>query len=405
MTRSRVAPPSCGSRRATRWLVVTVLVVCAIARLAAQTPPAPGDALAGVTPDEFELFNLGLEDFLEVEAPEEGLGPAFNGTSCGSCHNVPAVGGVSPVAELRAGKIGPDGQYTDFDPDTGSLFQLFSIPSHGCQVVIPDDANVIARRVPIPVFGGGLVDAISDETLRALEDPLDLNRDGVSGRAAIVTDLATGELRVGRFGWKAQQATLLVFGADAYRNEMGITSDLFPAEQSFGIAPELMRLCDPIPDPEDVAEPASGRRGIDNFESFMKFLAPIARGPIDAEVRLGEQTFEAIGCAACHIPVLHTGPSANPLFDRQPVALYADLLLHDVATGDGIAQGAAAANEVRTPALWGLRFRRPLLHDGRAATVTDAIMAHGGEADLARAGFAALGPDARAAVLAFLGSL
>lgn len=405
MTRRREGPQGRDHGRWTRWLVAPAVVGCLIAPAAAQTPPAPGDALAGVTPAEFELFNLGLEDFLEVEDPEEGLGPAFNGTSCGGCHNVPAVGGISPVAELRAGKVDADGRYADFDPDAGSLFQLFSIPSHGCQVVIPSDANVIARRVPIPVFGGGLVDAIPDETLLALEDPLDLDRDGVSGRAAIVEDLATGELRVGRFGWKAQHASLLVFGADAYLNEMGITSDLFPREQSFGIAPELMRLCDPIPDPEDVADPATGRRGIDNFESFMRFLAPVARGPVDAEVQLGEQTFDAIGCAACHIPVLHTGPSANPLFDRQPVALYADLLLHDVGTGDGIAQAAAAANEVRTPALWGLRFRRPLLHDGRAATVTDAISAHGGEALLAREGFEALGPAARAAVVAFLGSL
>jgi CxxC motif-containing protein (DUF1111 family) len=404
MTHSRVFPQGGARGRWTRWLVA-LAVVRFIAPAAAQTPPAPGDALAGVTPAEFELFNLGLEDFLEVEDPEEGLGPAFNGTSCGACHNVPAVGGISPVAELRAGKVDADGRYADFDPDAGSLFQLFSIPSHGCQVVIPSDANVIARRVPIPVFGGGLVEGIPDETLLALEDPLDLDRDGVSGRAAIVEDLATGDLRVGRFGWKAQHASLLVFGADAYLNEMGITSDLFPREQSFGIAPELMRLCDPIPDPEDVAEPATGRRGIDNFESFMKFLAPVARGPVDAEVRLGEQTFDAIGCAACHVPVLHTGPSSNPLFDRQPVALYADLLLHDVGTGDGIAQAAAAANEVRTPALWGLRFRRPLLHDGRAATVADAVAAHAGEAVLAREGFDALGPAARAAVLAFLGSL
>ena len=371
----------------------------------AQIPPAPGDALPGLTPSEFELFNLGLEDFLEVEEPEDGLGPAYNGTSCGGCHNVPAVGGISPVAELRAGLVDADGTYRDFDPDAGSLFQLFSIPSHGCQVVIPAAANVIARRVPIPLFGAGLVDAIPDETLLALEDPLDLDRDGVSGRAAIVADPATGELRVGRFGWKAQHASLLVFGADAYRNEMGITSDLFPREQSFGIDPELMRLCDPIPDPEDVEEPATGRRGIDNFESFMKFLAPVGRGAIDAQVRLGEQAFDAIGCAACHVPVLETGPSSNPLFDRQPVALFTDLLLHDVGTGDGIAQAAGAANEVRTPALWGVRFRRPLLHDGRAATMTDAIEAHAAEAALARQGFDALDPVARAALVAFLGSL
>ena len=132
-----------------------------------------------------------------------------------------------------------------------------------------------------PLFGAWLVEAISDDTLLALSDPLDLDRNGVSGRAAVIEDVATGDLRVGRFGWKSQQPTLIAFWADAYLNEMGITSDLFPNEQSFGISPELMRLCDPIPDPEDIEEPATGRRGIDNFEAFMQVLALIGRGPID----------------------------------------------------------------------------------------------------------------------------
>ena len=383
------------------WLLTMALPVAPFA----QTPPAPGDPLPGLTPVELELFRIGLEDFLEVEDAEEGLGPAYNGTSCGGCHNIPAVGGISPVAELRAGMVDANGTYSDFDPAAGSLFQLFSIPTHGCQVVIPSEANVIARRVPIPLFGAGLVDAISDETLLALADPLDLDRDGVSGRAAVVEDVATGDLRVGRFGWKSQQATLLAFGADAYLNEMGITSDLFPNEQSFGLNPELMRLCDPIPDPEDVEEPATGRRGIDNFEAFMQLLAPIGRGPIDDQVRAGALLFDAVGCAVCHVPSLETGPSTNPLFHRRTVPLYSDLLLHAVGTGDGIGQASAAADEIRTPALWGLRFRRPLLHDGRAATVLDAIRAHGAEADLARRGFDGLAPDGRAALLAFLGSL
>ncbi len=137
----------------------------------------------------------------------------------------------------------------------------------------------------------------------------------------------------------------------------------------------------------------------------MQFLAPIGRGRIDEQVRTGERVFEAVGCAACHVPALVTGPHANPLFDRRRVPLYSDLLLHDVATGDGIGQAAAAPNEVRTPALWGLRFRRPLLHDGRAATVDAAVRAHGGEAALARAGYGRLSDASRAALLAFLDSL
>ena len=387
-------------------LLAGVLLVTALAvGPSGQAPPAPGDPLPGLTPVEFELFSMGLEDFLEVEDAEEGLGPAFNGRSCGECHNVPAVGGISPVAELRAGMVDANGVYSDFDPAAGSLFQLFSVPTHGCQIVIPAEANVIARRVPIPLFGAGLVEAIPDDTLLALADPLDLDRDGVSGRAAVIEDVATGDLRVGRFGWKSQHATLIAFGADAYLNEMGITSDLFPNEQSFGIDPELMRLCDPLPDPEDAEEPATGRCGIDNFESFMQFLAPIGRGPVDDQARAGALVFDAVGCAACHVPSLDTGPSTNPLFDRKTVPLFSDLLLHDVGTGEGIGQASAAPHEVRTPALWGLRFRRPLLHDGRAATVTDAIRAHAAEAALARDGCDGLEPASRAALLSFLGSL
>jgi CxxC motif-containing protein (DUF1111 family) len=210
---------------------------------------------------------------------------------------------------------------------------------------------------------------------------------------------------VGRFGWKAQHATLLAFGADAYRNEMGITNDLFSTELAYGVDAERMRRCDPLPDPEDAIEPATGRRGIDNFESFMKFLAPVARGAADEHVRGGEQVFSAIGCTRCHVPALTTAPSSHPLFDRQHVPLFSDLLLHDIGTGDGIVQASADAGEIRTPALWGLRLRRPLLHDGSAATIEQAIERHGGEAAVARQGFEALGAGDRARLLAFLRSL
>jgi CxxC motif-containing protein (DUF1111 family) len=286
-----------------------------------------------------------------------------------------------------------------------SLFQMFSIPSHSCQPVIPSDANIIARRAPIPLFGAGLVEAIADETLLALQDPNDDNRDGVSGRAAVIIDIGTGDRRVGRFGWKAQHATLMAFGADAYRNEMGITNDLFPTELAFGISPERMRLCDRIPDPEDRIEPATKRRGIDNFESFMKFLGQPPRGAVDDQARAGERVFGEIGCAACHIPAMTTGRSENPLFDRKTVALFSDLLLHDVGTGDGIDQAAATGAEIRTPALWGLRERRPLLHNGSAATIDAAIERHAGEAERVRAAFYALPADRRAALLAFLMTL
>lgn len=392
---------------AARRLAVGALgaLIVSVQALGGQPAPVPGHPLAGVTPEEFTLFRLGLDDFLEVETAEEGLGPAFNGASCAVCHNVPAIGGGSLVLETRAAFRLSDGRFRALDESGETLVHLFSVPTHGCQPVVPAEVNVISRRAPIPLFGAGLVEAIPDQAILDLEDPFDTNGDGVSGRASLVEDVETGQARVGRFGWKAQHASLFVFGADAYRNEMGITNDLFPAELAVGVDADRMRRCDPIPDPEDLREPATGRRGIDNFESFMKFLAPVARGPIDQTVRDGEQVFSALGCAACHVPVLTTGPSSHPLFDRQQVALFSDLLLHDVGTGDGIVQASADPQEIRTPALWGLRFRRPLLHDGSAATLEDAIGRHGHEAAAAALGFALLGDGDRARLLAFLRSL
>ncbi len=363
----------------------------------------PGNPLPGISNEEFELFRIGLDDFMEVEDAGEGLGPAFNGLGCAQCHATPAIGGVSPVAEFRAGRLDAAGNFTVLGGDT--LYHLFSLPNQECQPVIPRDANVVARRIPIPLFGSGLVEAIPDDAVKALEDPDDGNGDGVSGRAAIVVDVATGNERVGRFGWKAQHATLLAFGADAYRNEMGITNDLFPTETASGIAPETLAVCDAVPDPEDGPEPLTGLRGIDAFEAFMKFLAPIERGPTDTAAVRGESVFESVGCASCHVPVLMTGRHSNPVFDRRPVPLYSDLLLHDVGTGDGIAQGAAKPNEIRTPSLWGLRFRRPLLHDGDAATPEEAVFRHGNEAAGAASRFGELPVDDRAALLAFLDSL
>jgi CxxC motif-containing protein (DUF1111 family) len=393
-------------------LAVCVALVLAAGgiRLVGQGAAADfGDALPGLLPAEFERFRIGLDDFLEVETAEEGLGPSFNGGSCAVCHNVPAIGGVSLVSEVRAAYRDPQGNIRPLHDAAGNeldtLYHLFSTPTHGCQPVMPAEANIIARRIPIPTFGAGLVEAIADETILALEDPADRDGDGISGRAAIVVDVGTGHRRVGRFGWKAQHATLRTFAADAYRNEMGITNELFPTELSPGVDPARMRRCDRIPDPEDVVDPRTRLAAIDNFEAFMKFLAPPPRATVTDEVRAGESVFQAVGCARCHVPALQTGPSREPLFDRKAVPLFSDLLLHDVGTGDFIPQAAALPQEIRTPSLWGLRVRRPLLHDGSASTAEDAVLRHRNEADAARRRFEQLQAGQRRALLAFLDSL
>lgn len=385
-----------------RWPVILAALLVGMAGSQVREP-LPGDPLPGIRAEEFERFRLGLEDFTEVEGVDEGLGPAFNGTSCAGCHNIPAIGGSGIITEVRAGYRDESGQFQELQG--GTLFHLFSIPNHRCQAQIPPEANVIARRISIPLFGAGLVEAVPDETLLALEDPDDRNNDGVKGRAARVMDVATGQRRVGRFGWKAQQATLLAFSADAYRNEMGITNDLFPDEFVLGVDPQQLKRCDPTADPEDVTDRRTGLRAIDKFEDFLRFLAPLERGPINDPVRRGEALFTAIRCSSCHLPELTTGASKNPVFDRQPVRLYSDLLLHDIGTGDGIAQADAGPEEIRTPALWGLRYRRPFLHDGSAATLDAAIRRHDREAAQIRERYANLSPEEQAAVLAFLKSL
>jgi len=382
---------------------ITLLAAVMAIAIAAPNTVAPGDPLPGITPQEFELFQLGLEDFTEVETAEDGLGPAFNGNSCAVCHATPAIGGITAMTEVRAGYRDEVGAFHELQGST--LFPLFSIPPHLCQVAVPAEANVIARRAPIPLFGAGLIEAIPDETLIALEDPADLDNDGISGRAARIEDIATGRQRIGRFGWKSQQATLLAFSGDAYRNEMGITNDLFPVESAPGIDPETLRLCSPKQRVEDVRERRTGLRGIDNFENFMKLLAPIARGPVDESVSRGEVLFAAVGCSKCHIPTLQTGASNNPVFDRKAVPLYSDLLLHDIGTGDGIPQSFAVAEEIRTPALWGLRLRRPLMHDGASPNLSHVIERHQGEASRSVSAFHSLGEADQSALLAFLNSL
>ena len=368
-----------------------------------QLPAGAGDPLPGITPSEFEAFRIGLDDFVEIEQPHEGLGPLFNGAGCAACHNVPAIGGITPMTEMRAGHRDADGKFHVVGFTT--LFQMFSIPDHRCQAVMPPEVNVIARRMPIAVFGAGLVEAIPDETLIALEDPFDRDRDGISGRAAMVTDVATGQRRVGRFGWKAQIATLLTFAGDAYTNEMGITNEVFPLEPLGGISPARLRDCDMVKDPEDLVDPRTGKRAIDNFEAFMKFLAPLPRGPITDDVRVGEQVFAALGCASCHVPAMTTGANPSAALHRKTIAPFSDFLLHDVGTGDGIEQEAAQQDEIRTPALWGLRQRRPLLHDGSAPTVSDAINRHGGEASAVIERYRSATEQMRRALLAFLDSL
>jgi CxxC motif-containing protein (DUF1111 family) len=369
---------------------------------AVNPPIRLGDPLRGLSAEQLEAFNEGLEDFVSPEAPESGLGPIFNGASCVQCHNGPAPGGSSSVRVTRFGRV----DNGVFDPLTqlgGSLLQRFAIDP-AAREVVPPQANVVTDRLSTPLFGAGLIDAIPDAAI--LANAQRRKGDGIGGRAALVTDAASGTQRVGRFGWKAQVATLLAFAGDAYLNEMGITNRLFPEENAPNGDRARLAQFDRVADIEDAVDPVTGKSDIDRLADFMRLLAPPARLAATASSQSGERIFGQVGCASCHQPTMLTGPSAIPALDRQTVALYSDLLLHDMGSlGDGIAQVGAGMREMRTAPLWGLRARNPFLHDGRATTIDAAIRAHDGEAARVRDRYLGLTPDQQRQLRDFLMTL
>jgi CxxC motif-containing protein (DUF1111 family) len=218
-------------------------------------------------------------------------------------------------------------------------------------------------------------------------------------------DPVTHTMRVGRFGWKAQQATLVAFTGEALRNEMGITNDLFPNEIGTGLSAEQLAACDAVPDPEDKPDPETHLRGIDQLANFMRFLAPAAPMQQTESIHRGLELFSRIDCAGCHVPELHTGDNVIAALDHKTVNAYSDFLLHDIGTGDGVEQGAAKGNEFRTSPLWGLRFRKLLMHDGSALSPSEAIKQHHGEGERSRQMFELLIESEKRAVLDFLSSL
>jgi len=361
-----------------------------------------GDPLPDLTREQLKAFIDGLGEFQAVEDAEGGLGPIFNNTSCAICHSVPGIGGSSATLVTRFGRT--EGGH--FDPLTalgGSLLQSQALDP-GILEKIPDDATIVVRRQSTPLFGAGLMEAIPDADIQALAQRK--KADGVLGRAALVEDVATGRTRVGRFGWKAQQATLLSFAGDAYLNEMGVTSRFFPTENAPNGDQEKLAQFDHIADPEDVVDPVTGKGDIDFAADFMRFLAPPATPRVTGAIQTGFNHFVRLGCAECHVPTLLTGPNKIRALDRKPVTLFSDLLLHDMGSlNDGIAQADALPNEMKTAPLWGLKHSAPYLHDGRAPTITDAIRAHDGEGAVARDRFDKLTTNQQKQLLDFLNAL
>lgn len=342
----------------------------------------------GDDPKPTELAR-GADLFRHEFTPEEGLGPLFNERACAACHAEPTVGGMGPeglATVLRAGRLTDAG----FDPTFGS--QRIEAHAHAISELgvdcdreagIPAGANVTSVRNTPPLFGAGLIDAIPDEVIRA---GAVARGDGVHGRPNLVRG-PDGEGDVGRFGWKADTPTLERFVAEAFRTELGLTSSLAPAAP---LPPGVERCTGESLEPEI---------GDDVVGAVTAFVAGLPAPQPEGVHPAGEMVFARTGCGLCHVPSLPAG-------DRD-VPLYSDLLLHDMGRDldDAVVQGSAGGRDWRTTPLWGLRQRRRFLHDGRADTISDAVLAHRGEAEAARDRFLELSRVELRDLLEFLRNL
>jgi CxxC motif-containing protein (DUF1111 family) len=379
--------------------------------------PDPADVLDGpvdgLTSAELAAFALGDAQFERRFSPAAGLGPIFNNVSCAGCHSGDGRGRAEPEAfniVMRVNLAEQGGGY-DFDSPEIQRRALPGAEPEQVPVGVP-----ISRRLPPPVFGLGLIEAIPEAAILAHADAADADGDGISGRPHWVTPApwvpttepgAGAGPRLGRFTRTARVSTIFEQVTDAYHKDMGITSEFLAFENVNRMASTPTLAFDRAPDPEVTAE------AIQQVVFYVRTLAPPAPGELTPRRREGEALFGSIGCAACHVPELRTGAHRVAALSNRPVALYSDLLLHDMGEelSDGVPEGDASAREWRTAPLWGLRVMRDfldgdafLMHDGRARSVEEAILLHGGEASASRAAFAALDAAGRAALLDFVES-
>jgi CxxC motif-containing protein (DUF1111 family) len=363
----------------------------------------------GLTPAQLAAFIRGDGEFGRRFAPATGLGPVFNDVSCAACHSGDGRG----RPENALARIGSPDDSMHYSLG-GPQIQDRAIPGALAEAI---PAGVpVSLRLPPPVFGAGLIEAIPESEILSRADPDDTDGDGISGRPNWVipptwvphTEPGSGSVaRIGRFGRKAQTTSILQQTVEAYLQDMGLTSDFLPDENRNPLAGHPHDAADVVEDPE---VPASTVFAVVNY---LRLLAPPAPGASSATRERGATLFTDIGCATCHVPVLQTGNSSIPALANRPVTLYSDLLLHDM--GDALADhrpdGGASGREWRTTPLWGLRLIRQflngdafLLHDGRARTIEEAILLHDGEARRSRDLFNALNAADRAAVVDFVGS-
>ena len=367
-------------------------------------PPPLGAPLPGLSPTLLQRWQAGLNQFQVPATVPIGLGPVFTESSCVKCHNSGAIGGGSNRLVTRIGRIF-DGQYDQMLAFGGPVIQNNGIGKfNGVNFVgeiVPPQATIIAGRRPLATFGLGLVDAVPDQVFMNLAFEQEQLSPHTAGTASLNVDPTTGQTRVGKFGWKAQEVTLFDFAGDALVNEIGVTTPLFPNENCPQGNCTILAA-----NPAKTNPNSLNNNPIQSFADFMTFLAPPPRGPVGPAEQAGQVIFGQIGCASCHQPTLQTGPNAVPALNNVEFSPYSDYLLHDMGSlGDGIVQGFAGQTQMRTPPLWGLRFQPSLLHDGRTTSIPQAITAHAGQGQASSNAFKALNATQQSQLAAFLKSL
>ena len=428
-------------------LIIPVMLAIAVSASRASSPPADpgrrggspgaGGPLAGLSPQESQLFTAGQSTIQEVDSVSgavtgtgSGLGPRFNMDSCAGCHNFPAPGGSSPpvnpliaVATLNGATntipffVRPNGpilraflKVQTTPPTDNHLFTITGrADAPNCSLSQTDFASIssnLAFHIPLPLYGDGLIDNITTATIKA-----NLASNASAKSALGIAGHPGGIGGSGRFFWKGQGSGLTVTAAGAYANEVGVTNALFSNEDDPTPSCQFNSL------PEDKfsfrAGPVDGLPDFAKIADFVNFSAGPVPIPDTPSIANGRALFSTIGCALCHTPSLQTGASSSPALSNQTAALYSDLALHHMGSGlaNGLAQGNAAADEFRTPPLWGLGQRVFLLHDGRTTDLTVVISSHssGGtppsEANGVIAQYNALSDDQKQDVLNFLRSL
>lgn len=410
----------------------------------AVTVGGPRDGLSADNQKLFAAAQLRFQEVVSVSGKQpgsdsQGLGPRFNGNSCAGCHIQPTVGGTSPAlnpqiafATVFGGKniipsfIRPDGpirevrfiKNPDGSPDGGvhDLFVITGMPDAGnCQIVQPNFYDAMMNhnlifRIPTPTFGLGLVEEIKDANLLA-----NLESNGAEKRALGIAgrpNRSGNDGTITRFGWKAQNKSLLIFAGEAYNVEQGVTNRLFPQEREDSAA------CQLNPTPEDVENfstagpsPTSDLLSdTDNFAHFMRLSAPPIPVPFSDSAKQGQTLFATVGCANCHTPSLNTGTTSVATGQSGArVDAYSDFMLHHMGKlADGISQGSAGPDEFRTAPLWGAGQRIFFLHDGRTSDLLEAIRQHssnGSEATKTVERFNHLTNKQKQAIIDFLRSL